>query len=499
MHRPKLVFIILLTFFYLPPTAYHLSLYAEDAASTNFELAFMKVGSVVMAASASDSMFTYFLVGEVFSVPEEVTSAEAEVSFSYDDILPRVMSPVEYEIAEVGAKTHVGGFEIKPQIWQKDNDPYFYWLIFINPPTLIKGFSLSLDELPDEEVDTTGTSYQYGDDEIFDGQHTFYVMPWVAEETWGPPVEFDIWIDTTSPSINALNPSPGALIAAEEVEIRCQITDAMSGLDLDNLELIVNDQTVSADYDEEEKILSYTMSPSDGENVILVKAQDLAANQAVKSWSIIVDTDPPVCTMVINNDDPITNSAYVVLKFTVEDELSGVKYIYISNDGIFDTEMSSPFDFTPVITDWLLREPEISGAKTVYARFEDNAGNISGKYSDDIDLVVTVPDTRIVSAPLPLTQESDAAFYYEASRQGCLFSYSLDGADWSGWQQEDNVSFSGLELGSHFFRVKAGFDIDGDEEISLDEEDPTPAQWTWTVREETLMERLQRTLFFRRR
>ncbi|MFC1514741.1 hypothetical protein ACFL5X_02460 [Candidatus Omnitrophota bacterium] len=489
---------ILFIVFCLVSITYPLSLYPEDAVSANFELAFVKVGSDVAVLSSSDSLFTYFVINDNFSVPVKITAASEEISFSYDDFLPRLVSDIDYEIAEVGSKTHIGGFEIPQEIWQKDNDPYFYWLIFINPPTVIKGYSLAVDEFPDEVVETSSTFYQYPDNSFADGKHTFYVMPSISTEVWGAPVSFEIWVDTNPPGIDSLVPAPGAMIIDPEVRVSCRVMDDASGLDLDTLVLQINEQAVSFDYDEASYILSYIHSISEGETTVLVEAEDMTGNKTVRSWSFITDVTPPVGSLLINNDDAVTNSAYVVLKLDVEEDLTGIKYIYISNDGIFDSEMSSPRVFAPVIEDWLLDHPDISETKTVYVKLEDNAGNRSPAYSDQIDLVVTVPDTRIVSAPPSLTQETGADFYFEASRPSCLFSYSLDGSDWSGWTPDTSAGFTGVSLGSHLFSVKAGFDSDGNGEISLDEEDPTPAQWAWTVREETLIERIQRTLFFRR-
>ncbi|MBN2120394.1 MAG: hypothetical protein JW734_05010 [Candidatus Omnitrophica bacterium] len=472
---------------------------ADDMGSSKYKISFISVGANVNSTASSKNIFTYFVMGQEFAVPVEIDSSDLLVSFGEGYYFPSLVGEVKYEIAELGAKTNIGGFEIRPETWQKDNDPYFYWLVFLNPPTLIRGFSVSLDEPPDEVIDTTSASYQYSADALSDGAHTFYVMPSVSEDTWGPPIGFDIWVDTTPPSISELLPSAGALVSEKDIELSCRIKDITSGLDSESLEFIFNEESIFGDFDEEEELFFYKASLEDGENIVLVKAEDITGNQAVKSWSFIIDATPPACSMVINNDDPITNSAYAVLKITVEDELSGVKYIYISNDGIFDTEMEEPFKFTPIVDNWVLRNPDISGKKTVYVRFEDNAGNVSGIYSDEIDLIVTVPDTRIISAPSSLTSDKDATFYYEASREGSLFSYSLDGSVWSVWQEADSISFSGLDLGSHLFRVKAGFDADNSGSIAQDEEDPTPAQWSWTVKEETLIERLQRTLFFRRR
>ena len=471
--------------------------YAEQAASSNYEIELINIGTSLGFASFSEHRLTYFVVGQLFSVPVEVASTQLGINFSC--YWPVLVGEVLYEIAELRAKTHLGGFEISPSVWQKDNDPYFYWIVVINPPVLIKGFSFSLDSLPDEEVDTEFSFYQYPQDSLSDGKHIFYVAPYGGGKVWGQPLSFEIWVDTTHPSVTELTPAVSELINQSFVEISCKVEDLHSGVNLSSLQFFLNGEEVSGKFAEDKNIYSYKGSLPDGENTVLIKAEDNVGNQVSKAWSFIVDTHSPQGSVVINNDDPVTNSPYVTLKITASDEVSGIKYMYISNDGVFDTEMDNPLEFKALIEDWLLKEPDISGKKTVYIKFEDYAGNISPVFSDDIDLVVLAPDTRIISGPSSLTPEKEATFYYQASYEECLFSYSLDGSEWSSWKKEESVSFSGLSLGVHLFKVKAGLDIDGDGLISLYEEDPTPAQWSWTVKEETFIEKLQKILFFKRK
>ncbi|HEC69658.1 MAG TPA: hypothetical protein ENI31_05195 [Candidatus Omnitrophica bacterium] len=491
--------IIILSFILYSLSSIVSGVYAEQASSSNYEIEFINGGTSLGFPSSGRVYLTYFVIGEQLSVPIEVASTQRIINFGWSYYWPHLEGEVIYEIAELGARTHLSGFEIPPSVWQRDNDPYFYWTVLISPPTLIKGFSFSLDSPPDKEVDTEFPFYQYSQDSLSDGKHTFYIAPYVGGETWGKPLSFEIWVDTSSPSITELTPASSELISRSFVEVSCKVEDLHSGLNLSSLQFFLNGEKVSGEFDEDKNIYSYKGDLPDGENTVLIKVEDNVGSQASKAWSFIVDTHPPQGSVVINNDDPVTNSSYVTLKITASDEVSGIKYIYISNDGVFDTEMNNPFEFRALIENWLLKEPDISGRKTVYIKFEDYAGNVSSVFSDDIELVVLTPDTRIISAPPSLTPEKEATFYYQASYEGCLFSYSLDGSEWSPWEKKKSVSFSDLGLGVHLFKVKAGLDIDGDGLISLCEEDPTPAQWTWTVREEIFIEKFQKILFFRRK
>ncbi|NQU19318.1 hypothetical protein HQ550_04095, partial [bacterium] len=121
----------------------------------------------------------------------------------------------------------------------------------------------------------------------------------------------------------------------------------------------------------------------------------VSARNGVGLWSkrgisngIVVDTQPPQGTIIINNDQPYTNSISVTLSLSASDSTSGMvvgAQMQFSNDNI---EWSIPegYDATKV---WILSEGD--GEKTVYVRFRDVAGNWSGPFFDDIFFDDTPP------------------------------------------------------------------------------------------------------------
>jgi hypothetical protein len=129
--------------------------------------------------------------------------------------------------------------------------------------------------------------------------------------------------------------------------------------------------------------------------------------------------------------------------------------------------------------------------------FKDEAGNISSVYSDDIILLRAAIDTIITSGPYSTTQDTTAEFKYQSTFTDALFSYKLDTADWSEWSSVAEISLSGLSIDNHIFSVKSGKDLNGDEEITEEEQDPIPAQWTWIVQTEEVPEKRERTLYWR--
>ena len=121
----------------------------------------------------------------------------------------------------------------------------------------------------------------------------------------------------------------------------------------------------------------------------------VSARNGVGLWSkrgisngIVVDTQPPQGTIIINNDEPYTNSTSATLSLSASDSTSGMvvgAQMQFSNDNI---EWSTPEDYD-VTNVWILSEG--GGEKTVYVKFRDVAGNWSGPFFDDIFFDDTPP------------------------------------------------------------------------------------------------------------
>lgn len=455
------------------------------ASSTNHSLEFSAIGEGMVSLEESLSTNFRLLAGQLYL------------------ILP----PLPWErikvISDLMARQELLGPFIFQATWQKDNDPYFYWQIKTEPESLLTGFSVSLDVSPDELIDTTLANYQFPEDIITSGKHLFYVLPFTTGDIADRDslLQFELWVDTDPPLINQMTPYAGEITNNALTPISCFINDEHSGLDLNLTTLSLNNRRIYFDYDPKTQLLKFI--PQDplpeGKNTLLLKAFDAAGNYVVKGWEFMLDTQAPTGSILINAGAEVTHSAFCFINIEAQDTTSGIKNIYISNDGIFDTELEHPYAYSPLISNWLLSQPDVNGIKTVYVRFQDFAGNLSLTYKDEIILELRTPDTRIISGPTSVTQSNEATLIYEASKTGCLFSYKLDNLDWSAWLSADTSHFSGLAQGNHYFYVKSGFDLNGDGTITIDEEDATPAQWVWTVKPVGFLERLRgRILFWKR-
>ncbi|MBU1125474.1 MAG: hypothetical protein KKC84_05580 [Candidatus Omnitrophica bacterium] len=420
------------------------------------------------------------------TVEEEAQSTQMAMWVGQTYVIAPWLEPGAMKlISGLKARTDILGPAIPEATWQKDNDPYFYWLIIIEPATFITGFSISLDTYPDETIDTMDAVYQFPAESISSGEHIFYVLPFVPGNMAKPEslLQFALWVDTDPPNISQLVPASGEVLTNNTFTVSCGMDDQDSGLDIGATVLTINEQQVAYTYMPETKTLTYVPASAyqDGKVSILLKAFDVMGNSIAKAWDVVVDTEPPAGSILLNNGEDTTHSAYVSIAINVQDGVSGVKSMYISNDGIFDTELQHPYSYKAVITGWLVNEPDLDGKKTVYLKFEDEAGNFSASIKDDIVLRLLTPDTRIISGPSTSTQETTAEFTFEATKENCLFSYRFDNLEWSEWRLEQAAQTSGLAGGNHYFYVKSAYDLNGDEEITIDEEDATPAHWSWTV------------------
>jgi len=382
-------------------------------------------------------------------------------------------------ITGLQALTRSGGEEIEESSWQTDNDPYFQW----DAPSEgieVLGYSVSVDEVPDDEIDSTSTYYYFDQDELGDGAHIFYVKAKRSSGVWGEPVAFAIWIDTAGPSVADLAPTLGGVIADDLAKITAMLSDGASGIDPQTITMRINQTNVTAVYNAEDGSISFTPSTpfSEGEIIISIDVSDLVGNEASPlTWSFVVDTEGPTGTVIINNGDEMTTTNLVTLNLSAEDDVSTISHLMISNDGVFDTE--SWESFTTLRKNWGL--PAINGTRKVYIRLKDEAGNISEAFFDDINLVIVAPDTYILTGPSGITEGTTAEFAFRSSLSGSQFSYKVDDGEWSDWSGETMINQSALDDGNHYFMVKAAKDLNQDSILQLEEVDPTPALRVWTI------------------
>lgn len=129
----------------------------------------------------------------------------------------------------------------------------------------------------------------------------------------------------------------------------------------------------------------------------------------------------PTGTISINGGAATTPElATVTLTLSATDDLSGVEKMIISNDGVFDTEVAEAY--SPTKAGWALTSG--LGTKTVYVKFIDYAGNVSGIFSDDITVGAAGP----VAPPTGSTSLTKITDLWPLANDGVIV-YSYTGAN----------------------------------------------------------------------
>jgi len=132
-----------------------------------------------------------------------------------------------------------------------------------------------------------------------------------------------------------------------------------------------------------------TLSSGDGTKTVYAKLQDNAGNWSTAfSASITLDTIAPTGTISVNGGAIYATSTAVTLNLTATDA-NGVSQMQFSNDNVI---WSTPEAYEASKA-WTLTDGD--GAKTVYAKFKDAAGNWSTAYSDTIILDTALPTGTI--------------------------------------------------------------------------------------------------------
>jgi hypothetical protein len=179
----------------------------------------------------------------------------------------------------------------------------------------------------------------------------------------------------------------------------------------------------------------------DGIKNVFFRTQDKAGNIADPvTSSIILDTEPPECSIIINEDAKYANYDLISLELSATDSSSGIYLMAFS----FDRELWT--QWKPFKNNEKLTLPEGDGLKTVYLRVMDKAGNI-GVGTDTIILDTISPDelsivinndameTDSTKVTLSLNAIDETSGIYQ-------MAFSMDSITWSDWEEfSKNATF----------------------------------------------------------
>lgn len=418
------------------------------------------------------------------------STAGHRMSSSRFRLLPGILASTEsdavtaplsdLDVTVLAAKTSAGGTPIEPETWQNDRTPFFWW----KAPAAdieVAGYSYAVDGAPDDTIDTAGTSWDVASTApgtLTDGPHVFSVKALNTAGVSGEAATFAIWVDTTPPAVTSYVPAAGALLAASDTIVTATTADVASGVAPASIDVRVNGAPASHRFDAATGVLTVPAEAfAEGANSVELRLADAVGNApAPLIWSFTLDATPPAGGVVVNGGAESTTSLHVTLSLTAADAVSGVARMLISNDE------SGPYVNEAYATPReLWRLNAIRGVQRVWVTFSDAAGNVSEPVFDDITLWLLAPETVITGGPAGATVSASATFSFLCPEGGCVFSHAFDHDDWSAWSDQMTVERSGLTTGNHYFRVKAAKESNGTGGIQEDEEDPSPAERTWTV------------------
>ncbi|MFA5101485.1 MAG: hypothetical protein WC547_11425, partial [Candidatus Omnitrophota bacterium] len=246
-------------------------------------------------------------------------------------------------------------------------------------------------------------------------------------------------VDETNPTGSAKINSDTLYASSTAVVLNLSASDARSGLG--GMRFSNNGSTWSS-WETYAASKAWTLAAGDGVKTVYSEFRDRALNTLQCSDTIILDTQNPTGSILINGDTVYTSSAVVTLTLSAADGGSGMGDMRFSNDG------STWSAWEPYATSKSWTVSSGDGAKTVYAQFRDRAG-ASAQFNDGILLDSQGPSgTVIINSGALYTVTSAVTLTLNASDQGnsvALMRFVNDGGAWSSWEPYASVKSWSLD------------------------------------------------------
>ena len=241
---------------------------------------------------------------------------------------------------------------------------------------------------------------------------------------------FYLYTDTSAPTGSILVNGGATYANSTSVTLNLSASDAQTGIAEMRFSNIGEPWSSWEPYASSK---SWTLPAGDGVKWVYAQFRNNANMVSTAYYDgIDLDTAAPTGSIVINGGATYATSTSVNLGLSANDGLSGVSQMRFSNDG---SSWGSWESYT-TSKSWTFTSGD--GVKAVYVQYRDNAGNVSGSYSDSIVLDTTVPTGSIVinggAAYANSTSVSLSLSASDATSGMADMRFSNDSSTWSSWQ-----------------------------------------------------------------
>ena len=253
-------------------------------------------------------------------------------------------------------------------------------------------------------------------------------------------ISFSVY-DTIAPLGSIIINSGDSYATLTDVTLTLTYADGGSGV---NQVRYSNDGVSWSSWETAMQSKAWALTTGDGIKTVYYQIMDNAGQLVIYSDTILLDSTPPLGSIVINGGYSYAVSSDVNLVLTYSDSGSGVSQVRYGNDGFTWSDWASP----SASKAWTLSSED--GLKTVYYQIKDNTGQ-TGNYTDTILLDTTAPTGSIVinaddsyatstSVTLTVTFVDDGSGVNQVR-------FSNDGSIWSDWASPSETKSWSLSSG----------------------------------------------------
>ncbi len=202
---------------------------------------------------------------------------------------------------------------------------------------------------------------------------------------------------------------------------------------------------------------SWIFLSGDGTKSVYLQLKNSAGfSSKVYVASIVLDTEPPTGSIMIDSGAIFTNTTSVTLTLSAFDSGSGLdrmRFSYSSGDFAWESWKSYATS-----TDWILSVGD--GLRTLYAQFIDNMGRLSIVYNDSIILDTIPPILTIIEGNNSIFKSSSVTINWNASDatsglSSIWVSFDSNASFALISNASRSISWNDLEDGDHYVIIRA--------------------------------------------